>query len=67
MEGKTPTPACLVLISARLLLQEVASQIGSGAGAAVYLLVYDFLSLLLILSLFSPPSWLYIGSQEGVT
>ena len=45
VEGKTPTTACLVLISARLLLQGVASQIGSGAGAAVYLLVYDCLSL----------------------
>ena len=45
VEGKTPTPACLVLIfPARCTDYKVAAQIGSGTRVAVSVLVYDCLS-----------------------
>ena len=44
VEGKTPTPACLIVFPARCTDYRVAAQIGSGPGVAAYVLVYYYLS-----------------------
>ena len=43
VEGKTPTPACLIVISTRCTDYRVAAQIGSGAKVCLGLLVLRLL------------------------
>ena len=49
MEGKTPTPACLIVIPSRCTDYRVAAQIGSGAGVSRVLrcVVYSSLPCLI--------------------